>query len=354
MDNILLAKPQLPDGHIDWAVGESHIIRRNLFRHFPQLISSDILALNKELTVNDLEYQNAQGYKPLVDLLEEKYQAPVVITNGAKQALSASIYAVERSAFVENIFLQPIHWALLPQLIEEQGLDWETYSSFDNLYNSPYAALLYVAPGNPCGRCPTHTELLEMGKQLKNKNIPFILDSAYYTHSYLPEEYELGAAGDLQIFSFSKMLGLSGVRVGAVVCHNKAYYKDIVEYVEMMTVGVSIFSQKFVHSVFQEFNKEPKTVKEFERANFAELTEAKNILKGVSKKVLDVPENIDQVPGMFSFVKIIDPKAFEKAKIHIVSGEPFGDASKVRLNMAIGEDKMKEVVERLNEAVGGK
>ena len=119
----------------------------------------------------------------------------------------------------------------------------------------------------------------------------------------------------------------------------------------MMTVGASIFSQKYVHEIFKEMDNSPDQAKAFERANFAELKEAKNILKGVSPEILEVPPDIDQLPGMFCFVKIKKPEAFEKAKLHIVGGEPFGDASRVRLNLAIGNQKLKECVSRLNGVI---
>jgi len=351
MDNILLAKPVLPSDWIDWAVGEAHVVRRNLFKYFPQLIDRNILSLTGDLDINDLEYQSPIGYKPLVDILEAKYGAPAVITNGAKQALAASVYALKKEG-IDCIWLQKIHWALLPPLIHATGMPYiEDDISVPNANNSSWSASLFVAPNNPDGDCPKRESLLEMAASFKKYNMPFVVDSAYYTHSYLPEDYELGPVGDMQIFSFSKMFGLSGVRVGAIVCHDKSFFNHIVEYMEMMTVGVSIFSQKYIHEVFKQMGNKTDKAKEFERANFADLKEAKNILKGVSSEILEVPEDIDQLPGMFCFVKIKKPEAFEKAKLHIVSGEPFGDPSKVRLNLAIGNDRLQNCVDRLNGAL---
>lgn len=350
MTDILLAKPKLEEGWVDWSVGESTIIRQSLFRHLPSLISPEILTINRELSVNSLEYQNPAGYGPLVDMLEEKHNAPVVITNGAKQALAASFYALKKENY-DQLFLQPIFWALLPPLINALGLDYYTQLPSDIKGVDSYSAYLLLCPNNPCGKTYTHEEMTEMQQKFRDHNMPLIHDAAYYTNSYLPRDYKLGPVGDMQIFSFSKSLGLSGIRGGYIVAHNKEFYKHLVEYQEMMTVGVSIFTQKFLHTVLQDFKKAPEKQVEFEDDNFQMLKEAKNIMRDVSKKVLEVPDDFDALNGMFGFLKVNDKDAFKRAKIHIVDGVHFGDANKVRVNLAIGNEKLKTFVEKLNGAV---
>ena len=120
MTDILLAKPQLQEGWIDWAVGESNITRKNLFKYFPSLYDPNLLSLTKSLSIEDLEYPSPIGFKPLVNLLEEKHQAPVIITNGAKQGLGAVFHALHQR--VDLLWMQPIFWALLPPLAKAHNL----------------------------------------------------------------------------------------------------------------------------------------------------------------------------------------------------------------------------------------
>lgn len=348
MTDILLAKPDLSPDFIDLSVGEANIIRKNFFKYFPQLCNSNVLTLNQELSVNDLEYQPPSGFKPLVKLLEEKHKAPVVITNGAKQALAAVFYALKKRGFM-SVGLQPIHWALLPPLAFSKNLGVVFREPDDDV--SCFMAYLLVAPGNPNAYAPSYLDLKKIQERFNKYNSPLIHDGAYFTKSFLPEDYELGPLGNVQIFSFSKMLGISSARGGYAVCYDKDFYKDIVEYIEMDTVGVSIFSQQFIYSALKEMQNKPEDTKQFEQSNFKELKEAKLILKGISNKILEVPENIEETFNMFAWCKIIDPSAFEKAKIHIVSGELFGDSSMVRLNLGIGNDILQKCVERLNETV---
>lgn len=351
MTDLLLAKPQLDASWIDWSVGEATITRNNLFKHFPNLYDPTILSLHKDLTLHDFEYQPPAGHKDLVDLLEAKHQAPVIITNGAKQALSAVFAALKKRA-IPDLYLQPIYWALLPPLARFHGLDVvhaapNDYERFKR--DNSDSAYLLVAPGNPDGICPSQRELRNWSDHFTERMMPFIFDGAYYTHSYLPMEYDLEPIGDVQIFSFSKMLGLSSIRGGYIVFHDTSYYKDILAYQEMMTVGVSMLTQKYLCAIIQMFKKDDKAVKAFETDNYQELRIAKKLLREIPDTILEVPDNIEESNGMFAWVGIKDAEAFKKAKLHIVSGEPFGDKSKVRLNLGIGNETLKECVKRLRE-----
>src|SRR5579885_2094200 len=268
MTDLLLAKPELSPDFIDLSVGEANIVRHNFFRYFPQFCNSNILGLNQDLSINDLEYQPPSGFKPLVKLLEEKHKAPVVITNGAKQALAAAFYALKKRGFV-SVCLQPIHWCLLPALAKSKGLGVVFREPNDDV--ACFMAYLLVAPGNPNAYAPSYADLKKIEKRFNKHNSPLIHDGAYFTHSFLPEDYELGPIGNVQIFSFSKMLGISSARGGYAVCYDKDFYKDMVEYVEMDTVGVSIFSQQFIYSALKEMQNKPEDTKKFEQANFQEL-----------------------------------------------------------------------------------
>src|SRR5690242_14329706 len=81
MNDILLAKPNLPHGYLDLSAGEPYIIRECLEKTF---------SLNPYTIPNEKgiwEYPYPNGQKDLVRMLEDKHKSPVVITNGAKQGL---------------------------------------------------------------------------------------------------------------------------------------------------------------------------------------------------------------------------------------------------------------------------
>jgi aspartate/methionine/tyrosine aminotransferase len=340
VSDILLAKPKLPPDWIDVSVGEPHLVRDNLIKVF-QL--EEELKIG-HLKIDDLIYPSPVGYQPLVRHLEEKHGAPVIITNGAKQALGACFYAL-RKLGKEYIAMRNPHWCLIPPLARMHDLK-PTFSDPNVESEDPY---LLLGPNNPDGFCPSAKELLELSQQYKEAGVPFIHDAAYYTHIYLPETHTLPKIGDVQIYSISKMLGLSGLRLGYAVCHNPEYYKLIQEYMEAMTVGVSISSQTWLFDLLdRRMRSFPTLVRRFEGISSMQLEENKKLCLQISPDILEVPTNVAEVPGMFGWFKTGPKFNFEKSKINFIDGALFGMPGMIRMNLAFDYAKMQEVVNRLN------
>lgn len=288
---------------------------------------------------NVWEYPAPTGYQPLVDMLQEKYGHPVIITNGAKQALGACFYALKKMGKQTLGMMEP-YWALIPPLVEMHGLT-------PALGAHPYHidAYLALAPNNPNGAFP-YLECLEA--TCKSKDIPLIHDAAYYTHVYLPFSTELKVYGDVQIYSISKMFGLSGLRLGYVVCPNLEYYKLIQQYMEAMTVGVSITSQIFLHDLMLRMKEDPESFQKFEEEAHEALDTSKRILLQVDPDILMVTPQMVNINGMFGWLRV-GPKAnFQKSKINFIDGALFGGPGMVRMNLAFNQEKMETIVNRLN------
>jgi len=349
MSNLLLAKPKLPPDFIDVSVGEPYIVKECL---------SKFVELDKGYFTPDKtswEYPEPRGFKPLVDLLEDKYQAPVVITNGAKQALGAAFYALHKMD-KSRVGMKLPYWALIPPLANAHGLDC-AYTSPD-VSNArkecgPFSkrwehdSYLLLAPNNPDGQCESLDLLKEAAANYKDENIPFIHDAAYFTHTYLPPDYDLGPLGDMQIFSASKMYGLSGLRLGYVVCHEASYASILQEYMEMMTVGVSSISQQFLYNLLTWEKDYPTFAKDFENEARGELLKAKKLMKAVPSEILEIPKNLEDIPGMFGWFKVGPNANFLKAKVNVIDGNLFGMPGYIRMNLAIGTEKLAKVVARL-------
>lgn len=337
MTNILLAKPELPPGFIDVSVGEPYVVREKLFEVF----DCSVYELPKEDHM--YEYPSPTGYKPLVKLLEDKHQAPVIITNGAKQGLAATFYALHKLKY-DRVAMRLPYWALIPPLSAMHGVE----SVFQDPFIKSNDPHLLLAPNNPDGFCHTTQELKELSDIYKDIGVPLIHDAAYYTPTYLPGNHTPVQVGDVQIYSLSKSLGLSGLRVGYVVCPNVEYYKLIQQYVEAVTVGVSIVSQMFLQDLLHRMHGYPTLVQAFEgRASMA-LAEARQIIKQVSPEILEVNPDIENIPGMFGWFKV-GPKAdFIKSKVNFIDGALFGVPGMVRMNLAFNKETMEDIVKRLN------
>jgi aspartate/methionine/tyrosine aminotransferase len=338
MSNLLLAIPKLGEGWLDLSVGEAHIVRNAL------LTTLDLYRSQNQLSVdlysnNKCEYQPPTGYPPLVKFLEDKHQAPVVITNGAKQAIGAVAYALNKMDKKRVALTRPV-WPLIPPLLKAHGLETVDRS---------YDAYMAVLPNNPSGSMFDGMERIKtLVEWHKDNNVPFIHDGVYYNPIYLPTYKDFPALGDVQIYSMSKYLGLSGLRIGFAVCKNEQFYHDIQEYMEMMTVGVSTVSQSIVLELLTDLEQK-ETYNIFIQRCQEGLIENKTIIKSIRKDILDVPEDIVDQNGMFGWFK--KGKEYEKlqyAKINVADGEGFGDASRVRINLAVSIDTIKEVVKRIN------
>ena len=144
------------------------------------------------------------------------------------------------------------------------------------------------------------------------------------------------------------MLGLSGLRVGYAVCPNKEFHKLIRQYMEAMTVGVSLPSQMFAYDLMNQMRGYPTTVEKFENIAFASLEESKKIIRQVNPEILEVPNDI---VGMFGWFKVGAKADFQKAKINTIDGALFGKPGFIRMNLAFNPNIMHDIVKRLNESI---
>jgi len=337
--NNFLVKNNFFDGTIDLAVGEARIVRDALFTTLDLYRSQN--QLNIDLYSNNkCEYQQPTGYPPLVKFLENKYQAPVVICNGAKNCLGAVFYALNKLG-KKKLGLSSPYWCLLPPIIQAHNLEQVSDQS-------DYNAYLAVLPRNPDGYMITAEQAKHLAYWHKDLDIPFILDEVYNSPIYFPKYEGFGSLGDVQIYSISKGLGLSGLRVGIAVCNNPEFYHLIQEYIEMMTVGVSTISQSIVLELLTDLEQK-ETYDVFIQRCQEGLIENKTIIKSIRKDILDVPEDIVDVPGMFLWSKCLRPDVFEKAKVNVADGKHFGGQDGyIRMNLAVEKEVLIEVVKRLN------
>ncbi len=345
MSDMLLAKQELPEDFIDLSIGEPHIMQDVLNKVY----SLDCFSFNNH--INIWQYPSPAGFKPLVDFLEGKYQAKVVITNGAKQGLAASLYAVKKSIPLTSLSKEePIvqcaapYWFSIPNIIKHLGMKLSTSSTPDKDIDCS----LIVSPNNPDGHLDSPKNLKWTSDFYKERNIPLIHDAAYYTEVYIPEDHPIQKIGDMQVFSMSKMYGLSGIRLGYVVCHNEKYYKDLVEYQEATTVGVSTISQEVLLTILKKEKNCPELKEIFVKRCREELAKARKIISKINSRVLYPVQNPETVPGMFSWLVNLEQYDFTKVKVKVAPGEIFGEENCVRINLSVGDKILEEAVYRIN------
>jgi aspartate/methionine/tyrosine aminotransferase len=204
--------------------------------------------------------------------------------------------------------------------------------------NSDNCAHLFVAPNNPDGKLNFDTPL---------DNFKYCIhDAVYYNKIYMDSAREIFPVGDVQVFTCSKLFGLSQLRVGYSVFHETQLYNAVIEYMEHMTVGVSILSQMYALNVFSELHNNPESTWTFETLCRQQLLTNRRLVNTISSSVLTVDPSQD---GMFLWAKCHNLNAFDDAKVAVVEGTPFGMPGYIRMNIALPTDQIKEIVRRLNK-----
>jgi len=238
---------------------------------------------------------------------------------------------------ITKLGMRTPYWALIPALAKAHGLE----------ISNEYDAYLAILPNNPDGFMFDYDYARYMESYHRYMGIPFIHDAAYYSPVYLPKGFNLGPLGDVQIFSISKLYGLSGIRVGYVVCHDRDFYNLILEYMETMTVGVSTASQDICFQLLRSLGDGEK-YDSFVKEARDKIYIAKALCKTIRKDILDVPDDITVIPGIFGWFGVGKNCNFEKAKINTVHGSHFGDPSMVRVNLGLPTNTLITAIERLN------
>lgn len=331
IDDTRLQKVLLGPDWIDLSFGEPKIVMNALYRQLNRF--GDPF---KMPVMNDLlkwEYQPAAGKPDLVKILEEKYDAKVVVCNGAKQALACGLYSFAKAG-IRSVHFETPFYPANPSLVESVGLVRGDIDKADSF--------LATSPNNPDGKNTSAVDILKLQYQK-----PTIHDAAYYTEVYLPHGEIPLPLGHIQIFSMSKMYGLSGLRIGYAVCHSEKYYQEMVNYMELSTAGVSTASQDIARNIESFFIENPAYQAAFIQEARAAIALSREELKGLDPEVLElIPCQSNSMFGWFKKGLKLDSKA---AKVHILDGALFGAPGMMRMNVAHPPELIREAVARLNK-----
>lgn len=332
MSDAKLQKVTLGPDWIDLSFGEPKVIANACFKQLNHVDSKFRMPSIQNLP--HYEYQPAAGHPNFISLLEEKYKAKVVITNGAKQGLDAIFHALKKNGHT-SIHYEVPYYPASPGLIASSGL------TRDEHFNEAQAMLI-CSPNNPDGSNYTN-----MFMKVMTNDRYVIHDAAYYTPIYLPDHQVVESLGHVQIFSMSKMYGLSGLRIGYVVFHDDLLYKDVVDFIETSTAGVSIASQDIAYSVEEHFLDNPNSLKEFEQESRDAISRNRWLLSQIDPEVMTVQECMSN--SMFAWAQKGPKLNYMNQKVYMLDGSLFGDPTMVRMNIAVPYETLKEAIDRLNK-----
>lgn len=314
------------EGGFNLAVGEPEFLQKHLW--FGPL----------------MDYARSWGY-PTIDGHEllrreiERLHAPsagehIVITNGAKQALLAAIYAYQKVDEAKAVVHSAPYWPSYPTLAKMSGLEFKTKSNGPDDYADEISCI--TSPNNPDGQ------------ESERYNDCDIWDAVYAGMVY---GFSTNPRYETAVFSAAKLLGLSGLRVGWLVTTDKEIAEHAANYVEFTTSGVALPSQKYVGLALETMrNGFPADAMSLARRDL--LANGAMFNRYLGAHVEDVKGVPTDGTGMFAWFKVEDPyffnEALKKTKMRLVSGPACGGSENhFRMSMGLTPDKTEVALKAL-------
>jgi aspartate/methionine/tyrosine aminotransferase len=332
-----LVRDHVPGGH-NLAVGEPFFLQEVYGSQYPLWAQPRI------------QYPLLGGETELVQRLETRYSGQkVVVTNGAKQAILAAMYALQRTKTLplngdyRRVLHSKPYWPTYPTMAELSHLTFKT-ESVPGL--SRYLKVI-TSPNNPDGslgddRASTHWD---------------IWDAAYASKVYgwdciVPWH-------KISVWSAAKLYGPSGYRIGWLATPDPVLAQRAAEYVERTTSGVCNLAQAHLNVLLKNLEGlSPEEDARLQGKARSMLLDTSEAFMGLSKHFATIKGFPDTRQGMFAWVQAKDPERFKqllaRAKVKVVGGTACGGGEDwFRVSLGVTPNAMKAAVLAVQEAEDG-
>lgn len=315
------------------------------------------------------QYAPGVGNHKLLSLLEQHYnvlRANFLMVNGATEAISL--------LFIYLLKLITEKFAVL-------AFDpvYESYKHLSRIYNLPFIAqqlkadgsigfnelelnietnnvrlILLASPGNPLGKVWSKTEVEKL-LEICNRNNTYIIFDAVYADLYFDAKpyFPIREMNDKVFYvnAFSKMLSITGWRVGYLIAHEK-HMPDIRDVHDYTGLCVPSVLQQAVADYLEQFNygtEYTKVLREKLRKNYKVIS---NELQKLGFEVFNAQGGYfvwASLPKGFESGLEFALKLYDKEKVAVVPGIHFSEnGSKIiRVNIARNEDEIEKGIQAI-------
>lgn len=204
-------------------------------------------------SLSNFNYPNHTGDPALVSLTADVIKRQIggsykhiFITSGATGGCVIAMRAYQQMGFKFCITREAPYYIRYPKMVEATGLKHIT-SKYDG-WEDELEVHLVDMPSNPLGlMTDIYPEYHES---------PVILDAVYLNNVYmLPSQVQV-IKHDVLVGSYSKLLGINGIRLGWIATNDDMLAVKIKELVTSEYCGLSTASQDILKSVLPDFNWE--------------------------------------------------------------------------------------------------
>lgn len=331
--DMALVRDNVPGG-FNLAVGEPYFLQSVYGKFYPRMV------------YGKMTYPLISGEPDLLNLVKARFSGQhVVITNGAKQALLAALYALKKSDGLSHVLHQAPYWPTYPTLADLSGMRFSAVSNQPALEARGVFARIMTAPNNPDGSMEFYGHEWD------------IWDAAYASPIY-------GWDGvvpwhRISVWSAAKLFGPSGYRIGWLATGDAKLAQLASEYVEKTTSGVSLPSQRLMYGLLFNLNTlSHEDRREYESQAHLMLQETSRIFMRLSHHFHEVKGFPATKRGMFAWVRAQDSLAFARrlhnANVKVVSGLFCGgDEDWFRISLGVLPETMEAAVNAIQGAERG-
>jgi aspartate/methionine/tyrosine aminotransferase len=226
-----------------------------LHRGVMDVTTIDLNSFAKNIDFNQKkiqQYGGNDGDTNLINTIKDKFHLNnhyVMTVPGGMATLDVVINSLSDKTF----WVPKYHWGSWNKILTLHNKEIKTFNDFDikNAYQSiDEGVVMLCYPSNPTGYAPKFQDLKAFADICKERNQTLILDLPYYYlfNDMSDKIYELYSDNVIIVSSFSKSVGLSGLRIGYIATKNKELYntmkiRSLYKYNSISTVPQEIINQ---------------------------------------------------------------------------------------------------------------
>lgn len=291
-------------------------------------------------------------------------QDEIIVLSGACHGMYLALQATLNPED-EVIILAPFFPVYVDQIEEAKGIPVIVHTTIENGYQIVKSDLekaitpktkgiIINTPSNPTGVCYSKESLEIVANLAKKYDLLIYADDIYdfydYSNSFLPIASLDGMSErTISICSFSKNFAMTGWRVGYNIAP-KAIVDTIRKINEVIVYSASAISQRAALAAL----KNRKHVKNSVVPLYKERVEySLNRINNISGLKAFAPQG-----GIYIFIDISETNLnsiqysdylFEKLKVKVIPGKPFGDDKAVRIACSNSLEVLKEAFDRIEK-----
>jgi len=291
----------------------------------------------KFATVGDLTYAPDAGMPELLEQVQRiteettgNHYKHYLITNGATQAINIIMKVWERDREIHNVITSKLGYPYYPRMIDKTMTMDHIRADLGSLTRSDKDMVIVDSPSNP------------LGEQFSGHVSQSVIWDAVYHNPIYNATKIIKPAHEVYVGSLSKLLGITGARVGWIATNDKAQYSRFMSENLYDIATVSKPSQKLAIDILNTVN-----IDQFMSLGKVSLDSNRCIMQKLAPLLgTDVQEK-----GMFYCAQVDDKimELFSKADIFFVQFENEGKKY-MRLNLGQTYSTIYEAVQRINKA----